>query len=77
MDGVRQGSVLGPLFFLIFINVIKHCQIRMFGDDTLIFIDADNRVRSAEHLEEDLRAIRGWEKTWHVTFRPHPPKLKR
>ena len=77
-DSTLQGSVLGPLLFLIFINdityMIKHCQIRMFADDTSLFIDVDNKVAAAEHLEEDLRAISGWAKTWLVTF--SPPKTE-
>ena len=44
----------------------------MFADDTSLFIDVDNRV--TEHLEEDLRAISGWAKTWLVTF--SPPKTE-
>ena len=39
--GVPQGSVLGPIFFFLFINdmekVIKHSQICLFADDTVLY----------------------------------------
>jgi hypothetical protein len=72
--GVPQGSVLGPLLFLIFINditnVIKNCKIRLFADDTCLFIEVDNHQDSANKLNEDLASISDWSKRWLVSFSP-------
>ena len=46
--GVPQGSVLGPILFLIFINdivnTVSNCNIRLFADDTCLFLEVDNRI---------------------------------
>jgi hypothetical protein len=76
--GVPQGSVLGPLLFLIFINdityVVNHCKIRLFADDTCLFIEVDDPHTCAQELNHDLEKLNAWSKQWHVDF--SPPKTE-
>ena len=70
--GVPQGSVLGPLLFLVFINditnVVTDCHLRLFADDTCLFIEVDNRQQSAVLINKDLENIQKWSTDWLVTF---------
>jgi hypothetical protein len=76
--GVPQGSVLGPLLFLIFINdithVIKNCKIRLFADDTSLFIEVNDPDVAADALNQDLENLNQWADKWHVSF--SPPKTE-
>ena len=61
--GVPQGSVLGPLFFLMFVNDMQYCtnaQLRLFADDTNIFISNKDPSIIKQQAEECLNDITKW-----------------
>ena len=60
--------------FLVHINVIVTdigSNIRLFADDTSLYIIVDNPLVAAETLIVDLEKISRWAVTWLVTFNPN------
>ena len=71
--GVPQGSVLGPLFFLIFINDLGRNirpNIKSFADDAMLFSIVKNPTISANNLNHDLNIIHQWK----IEFNHDPTK---
>ena len=71
-SGVPQGSVLGPILFILFVNCISESEevdgdILLFADDTkpykIIDTDEDQLV-----MQEDINKLQGWSQAWLMTF---------
>ena len=77
-SGVPQGTVLGPLLFLIYVNDISDnltpgTSIRLFADDSLLYRDIKTQ-HDTHTLQKDLDTLQMWEKINKMEF--HPQKCQ-
>ena len=76
-SGVPQGSVLGPLLFLVYINDLENnilSNVKFFADDTMLYSVVHNPEKSASDLNHDLEMINQWAHQWKMAFNPDPNK---
>ena len=62
--GVPQGSVLGPLFFLLYVNdiqdAVKDCAVKLYADDTVLYQAGISCNKAETKLQESVRKFKGW-----------------
>lgn len=71
-SGVPQGTVLGPLLFLVYINDLPDCiesRVRLFADDCLVYREI-NSVDDQLALQRDLDSLEEWASKWGMKFNP-------
>ena len=69
-SGVPQGTVMGPLLFLLYINDMPNVvrsNVRLFADDAIIYREISNQDDSLS-LQKDLDALCEWSKAWQMSF---------
>ena len=85
LSGVPQGSVLGPILFLIFINDLPkctNCPVCLFADDSKIYCrvprenNNDPKLEGArENLQRDLQELENWANKWKMSFNVNKCKI--
>ena len=78
--GVPQGSILGPLLFLIYINDLSeglYSNGKLFADDTSLFSVIHDSNASAFELISNLAEINRWVFQWKMSFNLDPKKQAR
>ena len=71
--GVPQGPVLGPLLFLVHINVLMDnitSQMRLFANDSSLFTCVKGINETHETLVKDLHIVTDWAHRWKMVFNP-------
>ena len=73
ISGVPQGSVLGPLLFVLYINdlesVVKRSIVKLFADDVLLYASVHSPA-DCSALRDDLAAILHWTNRWQLRLNP-------
>ena len=81
---VRQGSILGPTVFMLYINDLPDdvtCNIAIYADDTTLYSKCDQssdlwqQLELGSELEPDLREIVDWGRKWLVDFNARKTQL--
>ena len=76
--GVPQGSVLGPLLFLIYINDVGDTSFfisRLFADDTCLGYSSPSGTEIKTVIDHDLYELSIWSNKWLMSFNPNKTEI--
>ncbi len=70
-SGVSQGTVLGPILFLVNINYlperVRHSSVCLFADDCILLMDIHTED-DCQKLQQGINRVAGWETDWLMKF---------
>ena len=70
--GVAQGSILGPLLFVIYMNdvpdVLEHCSVTLYADNTVLSFNSKSVTKIDLKLNSDLNRVKNWMQINQLTF---------
>ena len=70
VSGVPQGTIMGPIFFLLFVNNVPNtlkCNVMPFADDAKLY-STINKEQDCINLQADLDSLVNWSKDWLINF---------
>ena len=71
-SGIPQGSVVGPMLFVMYINDLPDVctsNVKLFADDTKLFTRSDDEAATTA-MQEDLNRLQQWSNDWLLRFHP-------
>ena len=74
LSGIPQGSILGPLLFILFINDLPDClksTVKIFADDLKLIADLSDK----NMVDNDLKLLEDWERKWLLQFNVNKCKV--
>ena len=80
-SGVPQGSVLGPLLFVAYVNdvdnVIHHATLLKYADDMKLYMELEHSDCHKQHslLQDDLNSLQQWLDQWQLRLAPEKCKV--
>ena len=78
-SGVPQGTVLGPILFLLHLNNLPSVissKVRLFADDCLVYREIKSR-QNQNDLQKDLNLLKTWGSTWGMRFNGNIMRVSR